>query len=59
MKNSPNLIPLPYYLYYSFTKRASKDGNCASHAFHLKTGRASKTVLVRLMRFWEAERQEV
>ncbi|CDY53425.1 BnaC01g42750D [Brassica napus] len=37
-------------------KRASKDGNRSNPAFHLKSGRASKTVLTRL---WEAERQEI
>ncbi|CAF2060634.1 unnamed protein product [Brassica napus] len=43
MKNSPNLILSPYYLYYPFPKRASKDGNRSNPAFHLKSGRASKT----------------
>ncbi|CAF1871920.1 unnamed protein product [Brassica napus] len=56
MKNSPNLILSPYYLYYPFQKRASKDSNRSNPAFHLKSGSASKTVLTRL---WEAERQEI
>ncbi|WZY73123.1 hypothetical protein YC2023_005363 [Brassica napus] len=36
--------------------KASKDGNRSNPAFHLKSGRASKTVLTRLC---EAERQEI